>query len=195
MIETRNNDSEFELRALDGPKPGVVSGYAALFESMSEDMGGFREKLSRYAFDGILQGADVRVLADHDTARVLGRTRAGTAHVATDTQGLHFEVELPDTTYARDLWSSMERGDISQCSFGFYVGDESWGEDEAGRPVRTITRVERLVEVSIVAVPAYPDTSVAIKRCQDWRSHNARTAVEVSARVRKLNLLDLGVGP
>ena len=82
MLETRNHDAELQLRALDGPAPGIISGYAAVFESYSEDMGGFREKISRYAIDNSqLAGADIRVLADHDTSRVLGRTRAGTAKV------------------------------------------------------------------------------------------------------------------
>ena len=197
MLETRNYDTELQLRALDGPAPGIISGYAAVFESYSEDMGGFREKISRYAVDNSqLNGADIRVLADHDTARVLGRTRSGTAKVGADTQGIYFEAQLPDTSYARDLWASMERGDISQASFGFYVAAEDWSEDEAHRPVRTITQIERIVEVSVVAVPAYPDTGVAIKRCAVWQQGRMERAAKLAAesRRRTLALLKLGVG-
>ena len=160
-MERRNLDAKFELRAADGQKPGRVSGYAAVFDKLSEDMGGYRERMAPYAFDGITNGADIRVFWDHDTSQPLGRTRAGTARIAPDTQGLHFEVDFPDTVYARDLWTSIERGDVSGASIGFFIGDEAWSNDEAGNPVRTITRVSQLVEASIVSIPAYPDTGIA----------------------------------
>ncbi len=190
-IEQRNYDGEFELRALDGPKPGSVSGYAAVFDKLSEDLGGFREKIAPYAFDGITNGADIRLFWNHDSSRPLGRTRSGTARVAPDTQGLHFEVDLPDTTYARDLWESLERGDVSGASIGFIIGEDVWTTDEAKNPVRTITRVQRLVEASIVSIPAYPDTAVAIKRMQQHDADAMRALAEIQAekRLRQLQLL------
>lgn len=152
---------------MDGPSPGRVTGYAAVFDKLSEDLGGFRERMAPFAFDGITNGADIRMFWNHDSAMPIGRTRSGTARIAPDTQGLHFEVDLPDTTYARDLWEAIERGDVSGASIGFYIGDESWSNDEAGNPVRTITRVSQLVEASIVSIPAYPDTAIAITRAME----------------------------
>lgn len=195
-IETRNFDlsTQFELRAAEGPAPGSVSGYAAVFDKLSEDLGGFRERIAPYAFDGITNGADIRIFWNHDSSMPLGRTRSGTARVAPDTQGLHFEVELPATSYARDLWASLERGDVTGASIGFEVAadGDKWSTDEAGNAVRTITGVRRLWEASIVSIPAYPDTAVATKRMQQHDSVVARQLAEMEAESRKRRLYLIG---
>ena len=92
---------------------------------------------------------------------MLGRTKSGTLRLSEDAKGLKFEVDLPNTTLARDLSESLKRGDISQCSFGFIPTAESW-DWEPEIPVRTINTVE-LHEISVVSIPAYEDTEVSLR--------------------------------
>ncbi len=195
-IERRELDCALEVRRLDGPKPGTLSGYGLLWLELSEDLGGFREQFSASSMHSILNGADVRIFYSHDPSKVLGRTRSGTAQVAADTKGLHFTVDLPDTVVARDLMESIERNDISGASVGFIVGDDEWSTDEAGFPVRTITRVEKLIEVSIVALPAYPSSSIAVQRMQEYKSsENAAIRAEAESRERTLHLINNRITP
>ena len=145
------------------PDRTTVSGYAARFNELSEDLGGFRELIAPGAFSQTLSGSpDVRALIDHDSAKVIGRTTAGTLKLAQDDQGLAFTCDLPATSYANDLAVSMERGDISGCSFGFYCDEDTWAADDGGNVVRTIQSLS-LFEVTICAFPAYPTTSAQVR--------------------------------
>jgi uncharacterized protein len=148
-----------ELRATGGNR---LEGYAAVFNSLSEDLGGFRESINPGAFArAIREKQDVRCLFNHDRGAVLGRTRAGTLRLAEDSVGLHFDCDLPDTSTARDLHALIKRGDISQCSFGFVCRDDRWAE-ESGEVRRRLLDVD-LTDVSAVTVPAYSDTSVSAR--------------------------------
>lgn len=112
----------------------------------------------------------MRALVDHESGKVLGRSSAGTLRLEVDDVGLKYTVDLPDTQVARDLMVSMERGDIKESSFGFTIaeGGDSW-RSEDGAEIRTITKVERLYDVSPVAFPAYADTTVALRNLQEFR--------------------------
>jgi HK97 family phage prohead protease len=189
-METRNSPIEFELRDnASGPKPGTVVGYAAVFDKLSHDLGGFREQLKPWAFDGCM-GGEHHALFNHDSSKVLGRSRAGTLRVAPDTKGLHFEVDLPDTTVGRDLWTSLYRNDITGASFGFTIAQDEWSQDEAGHPVRTITEVKQLFEVSITPMPAYPDTSIAVASLRSFQTEDGalHRRIESERRVRAMRL-------
>jgi uncharacterized protein len=153
-----------ELRvAKEGDKPARIMGHAAVFEQLSEDLGGFREKVQKGAFSKTLQEADVRALWNHDSNYVLGRNKAGTLRLVEDKEGLGVEIDPPETTWARDLLTSMDRGDVDQMSFGFRVVKEEWDDTDKANVVRTLTEVE-LFDVSPVTYPAYPQTSVSVKR-------------------------------
>lgn len=168
-----NNDIErrthtVEMRVKDpayGSKTPVMSGYAANFNSLSEDLGGFREVLMPGCFKEALGHSDVRGLFNHNPDKILGRNASGTLRLTEDERGLHFEIDPPETSYAKDLGVSMRRGDVTQCSFGFKVasGGDSWAEDSAGMWIRTITKVEQLFDVSPVTYPAYPSTSCSVR--------------------------------
>jgi HK97 family phage prohead protease len=150
-------------------------GYAIVFDALSLDLGGFREIMHPDAVDRTLRNAlDVRALIDHDTSRVLGRTRAGTLRLTKDAHGLRAEIDPPNTTAARDLLESVSRGDISGMSFGFRVLDDDWTMD-GGQPVRTVKDME-IREVSVVSFPAYPQTDVAQRSLAAWtaRTHGNR---------------------
>src|SRR4051812_40047201 len=104
---------ELRVDAAQGAMAPKISGHAAMFEVMSEDLGGFREKIAAGAFTKTLQGADVRALFNHDANIVLGRNKAGTLRMKEDLTGLAIEIDPPDTQQARDLMVSMARGDIT----------------------------------------------------------------------------------
>ena len=142
-IERRVVGHKVEFRANKDGGNGVAVGYGAVFNSLSENLGGFREIIAPGAFDDVLND-DTRALINHDANQVLGRTKSGTLRLSVDDTGLRYEVDLPDTSYARDLSVLMERGDVDQSSFGFMVETDSWAEDEDGRIIRTVEKISRL---------------------------------------------------
>jgi HK97 family phage prohead protease len=160
--ERRYLPSEFEVRANEAGKH-TLSGYGAKWRARSEPLGGFVESVEPGAFTKTLKDGDVRSYLNHDRNLILGRSSAGTLRLSEDRTGLHYEVELPNTSYARDLAESVERGDISQSSFGFRAIQDDWGFTERNYPLRSLREV-RLFDVSPVAEPAYPDADgVAIR--------------------------------
>lgn len=175
-VEKRGGQLGVECRAQDEKR--TLAGYAAVFNSDTTIGDYFIERIAPGAFDKAVADGDVRALVNHDTGRVIGRTRSGTLRLATDSRGLKVEIDVPDTADGRDLLTLVERGDISGMSFGFRVTKQEW--DETGdMPVRTIQEVE-LFEVSAVAFPAYDDTSLAKRSLEDARAEleAARAAEE-----------------
>jgi hypothetical protein len=146
-----------ELRAKRDGQPLGVVGYAAVFDQLSKDLGGFREKIASGTFaSAITEKQDVRCLFNHDVNHVLGRTTSGTLRLLEDSIGLEFDCDFPDNTFSRDLIASIKRGDISQCSFSFRCVEDDWSPDNA---IRTLRDVD-LLDVSPVTFPAYPQTSL-----------------------------------
>lgn len=160
----------------------VIEGYAAVFNSPTDIGGWFTEVIAPGAFSkAISENGDIRALFNHDWNNVLGRTKSGTLRLSEDERGLKFEVDLPNTSIARDLAESLKRGDISQCSFGFIPTVEEW--DYSVEPAkRTINEVD-LFEVSVVSIPAYEDTEVALVR-------NKELAKEVELRTKILKQIN-----
>lgn len=150
-----------ELRASEGDEP-AMEGYAASFNVLSGNLGGYRETIAPGAFTkSLATGADVRCLFNHDASQVLGRRSAGTLEVSEDKRGLKFRCALdPNNTDHMNLRASILRGDIKECSFAFTVpaGGDDWdeGTDENGlRYVRRTLRNVNLLDVSAVTYPAY----------------------------------------
>ena len=155
---------EKETRVLDGAELRVASdpdgkksieGYAIRFNEPSEDLGGWIEYIAPTA---VKLDPDLRAFFDHDSSMVLGRTSAGTLESHMTPEGVFIRAYPPDTTWAKDLLVSMQRGDVSQMSFGFFCGEDAWQKDEEGRAVRTVLDAD-VFEVSVVAMPAYSTTS------------------------------------
>ena len=187
-----------ELRAkTDGETP-KIEGYGAVFNSRSENLGGFREIIMPGAFDGVLND-DVRALFNHDPNFVLGRTSSGTLELSSDDDGLRYLIDAPNTQTIRDLViEPMKRGDITQSSFAFRIardGDE-WAEDDEGAIVRTIHKFQRLFDVSPVTYPAYNNAKSATRSLQAWQEARSQGELKKAinqrqARERLLDLLNL----
>jgi HK97 family phage prohead protease len=193
-METRNTTGvDFELRnhPTEG-QPGTVVGYAAVWDSLSHDLGGFRETLKPWCMDACFGASDVHALYNHNTDLVLGRSRAGTLQCAPDAKGLKVQIDLPPTSFSRDLWQNLLLNNITGMSFGFTIAPngEEWTADAAGNPVRTITEVKQLFEVSICAQPAYPSTEIAIASLRSYQQEGdtLRRHVEAESRERVMRL-------
>ncbi len=157
MQERRFLDRQ-ELRSADGKH---ISGYAAIFNSLSESLGSFREKIQPGAFDSVLDGDTVALYNHNQSLLPLGRTTAGTLTLASDSTGLFFDVALPDTEFSRALALAVKRGDLKSASFGFSVSDgQEWTAGKDGKSIRTLTKIDRLYDISVVQEPAYKDTFV-----------------------------------
>jgi HK97 family phage prohead protease len=168
---------DLEIREEDG-KPRVFSGYAAVFQRRSLDLGGFFEVIRPGAFARALsERQDVRALIDHESSKILGRSTAGTLRLSEDERGLRVEVDAPDTSYARDLAESLRRKDITQMSFGFRMKRDEWRKED-GHDVRELIDVD-LADVSFVTYPAYPDTTAALRSRRDWQSRAKRVALRL----------------
>ena len=172
-LETRTLTRSPEVRATE--KGRTIGGYAAIFGSTADIGGHFREVIAPGAFADALS-QDVRALIDHDSGRVIGRSTAGTLRMSQDATGLAVEIDPPDTSDGRDLVTLIERGDVSGMSFGFIVTKQTW--DETGDiPTRTIQAVD-LREVSVVAFPAYDDTSIALRSLEGIREDARKQQAE-----------------
>src|SRR5262245_49385981 len=179
-----------EVRAkADGTK--VITGYAAMFNSPSQDLGEFVEVIKPGAFTkSLANGADVRCLFNHDESMVLGRTTAGTLRLSEDSVGLRFECELGNQSYATDLYESIKRGDINQCSFGFYCTADRWVQiSEAPGVMREVLEAE-VFDVSPVTFPAYQATSLnARSMFPDGKEHVETHVREQQAATRRARIV------
>ena len=155
-----------ELRISNGSKAPRIEGYAAVFDVLSEDLGGFRELIKPGAFTKTIRESDVRALFNPDVNLILGRSKPGGNKPATltleeDSHGLSIGIDPPDTQTGRDLLESIRRGDVDQMSFGFEKMKDRWLK-EARQQIRALLEV-RLFDVSPVVFPAYQQTSVDVR--------------------------------
>jgi HK97 family phage prohead protease len=168
MLEVRVPIGEWEIRHSGRPQEAfTVRGYAAVFNQLSLDLGGFREKIDPTAFDKVLTtNPDVHFVWDHDTRYTLSRTRNGTLALRTDEVGLHMDAQVGPFSYAKDLRTALEGGYIDQASFAFHVedGGDEWEMSDAGAALRTVRSIDGLYDVTVTAKGAYPQTSLVTVR-------------------------------
>ena len=155
-LETRTNQTTFEIREVEGTDGMTFEGYASVFNSESEDLGGFRETVAPGAFKRSLQSRnDIKMLFNHDTGAILGSTRSGSMTLVEDERGLKVRATLPQTSLANDVAELIRTGIVDSMSFGFSVIRDSWDASGTNRVLEAV----RLHEVSIVAFPAYSGTA------------------------------------
>ena len=165
-IERRSSTGTVELR--EEGDTLTATGYAAVFESTSQNLGGFVERVAPGAFRKTLQEADVRALYNHEADHLLGRTAAGTLRLEEDKHGLRYDVDLPATQLGRDVAELLRRGDITGSSFGFRTIGDEWTETSDGYPMRRLTEVA-LRDVGPVVFPAYPAAAASLRSLAEAR--------------------------
>lgn len=177
-----------ELRVDDtGEGRPRIIGYAAVFDKLSSDLGGFREKIAPGAFARTIIEDDVRALTNHDSNMVLGRKSAGTLELREDSNGLRVDITPPDTQAGRDTLELVRSGHLDGMSFGFITRKDEWERGEK-EEIRTLLDV-KLVDVGPVTFPAYLDTSAAVRSLEQRReADKAGAASAVEARRRRLDL-------
>ena len=189
-IERRTVNASLRAEQSDGLFQ--IRGYAATFNSPSKDLGGFTETIAPGAFKRALrEGQEVKFLFNHSADYVCGRTGNRTLALEEDERGLKFRCQLnPNVTWHRDLFESIKRSDISECSFAFKASDagQRWEQcrDKSGRPcvVRTLTDVD-LIDASCVTFPAYNQTSVSA-RSFDYPLSDADVDSFLRSEVRRI---------
>lgn len=163
-----------EIRVSESEDGAVIEGHAAVFNSWSETLGGifpFKEKVRKGAFNESIGRDDIRALFNHDPNYVLGRNRAGTLELVEDDVGLRVRITPPDTSWAKDIVTSIRRGDISQMSIGFVVEEDKWSTED-GIDTRELRKVQ-LFDVSPVTFPAYTATDVGVRAMQEYDGYKA----------------------
>ena len=168
-----------------------LSGYAALYGVETTIGGFFREVIEPGAFRAALgRKDDVRALFNHDPNLILGRVASGTVTLSDDERGLRYDIDLPDTQFGRDLWTLVQRGDVSQSSFAFSVDAEEWRDLREPLALRVVKDVT-LFDVSAVTYPAYSETTVAARSTA--ASFKAATEWQASLATRQAELMTANV--
>ena len=161
LRQVRSRVTQFSAREEQGGP--VIEGYFAVFNSDYEIWPGAVEQVAPEAFDNTL-GEDIRALCDHETRLVLGRTSAGTLSLKVDEKGLWGSIRINEQDGdAMNLYARVQRGDVSQCSFGFDILKEEYIEKPDGSCLWIIRDVF-LYEVSVCTFPAYAETSVQARQ-------------------------------
>jgi len=178
----------------DGAKSRAVEGYAAIFDSPTQ-IGWFQEVIKRGAFDEAIKTSDVRALFNHDPNLLLARSNkgVGTLTLSIDDKGLKYRFEAPKTQAGNDLLEYLERGDLSQSSFGFTILESEWETRNKGmdneEQIRHIKKIDILFDVSPVTFPAYQDTTVAKRSFDLYKKEDTPAIADTLARdLRALKL-------
>ena len=141
-----------------------IEGYAIVFNSLSNDLGGFREIIEQGAItDELIKNSDIICLMNHDIKKgLLARSYQGRGSLKLDIDehGLHYSFEAPKTALGDEVLEGIRRGDISKCSFAFVCGEDNWTKDENGEYIRHVKKIKNLYDVSLVYHPAYEETEV-----------------------------------
>ena len=156
----------------DGDTP-TINGIAPPWDSLSVDLGGFRERFSATSFDKVLskRKLDVPLLFNHDDSKPLARTTNGTLRISKSDKGLAFQADPVATPTAAEVMTLIRSKTIFGSSFAFTVSPkgESWEEDERGNVTRTISEAAGLFDISPVTRAAYPSSTVGLRSLSAWR--------------------------
>ena len=162
-LQTRSLQTKLKTRAEEDEM--IIEGYFAVYNTETELWPGAFEEIAPGAFDNTLSN-DIRALINHDTSLVLGRTKAGTLELKTDSRGLWGRIKInPNDTDAVNLYERVKRGDVDQCSFGFNIISEETDYREDGT-IKWIIKEVDLHEVSVCTFPAYEETGVQARHKQ-----------------------------
>lgn len=164
---------KIELRAEENAESRTLSGYAAVFNELSEPIWWFREQITPEAFENTDMN-DVVALFNHDDNKILARVSADTLKLSVDERGLKFEFDAPNTTLGNDLLEDVRNGNVQHCSFAFTIRKQAWeeytdAENDNIEELRTIMEIDTLYDVSLVVRPAYKATEVDARNVEHLR--------------------------
>ena len=172
------------------PESRKVEGYAVVFNSESNNLGGFREIIEPTALEGVIEKSDILCLLNHNEDKgVLARSKNGTGSLAlvVDEKGLRYSFEAPNTNLGEELLEGLKRGDITTSSFAFRVGKDRWDKKADGTYIRTICNISELFDVSPVYRAAYDATSVSVdtRGLDEAKAEEKRDLEEYYTQLRK----------
>lgn len=187
--ERRFTSVAVEVRAGADNSKNTIGGYAAKFDRMSQNLGGFVEKIDPRAFNKSSGDGWAGVLAryNHDDNMVLGTIGGNTLRLSVDDVGLVYDVDLPASR--ADVFELVQRGDVRQSSFAFIAYEDDWATSDQGFPMRTLLSV-RLLDVAPVNTPAYEDTTVGTRSIDGALASLARKFEADVAEVRQMAQAD-----
>ena len=186
---TRDYVSTFETREESGQ--GVIEGRPVVFNERT-NLGYFDEIIDRNALDNC-DMRDVRLCLNHDTSYVYARSRNNnensTMQIGFDDMGMYFRanLDIENSPKAQDYYAAVRRGDMDKMSFMFVIGEDKWEDLSSDHPLRTITSIERIVEISAVTFPAYEGTSISARYTESLENdkealESAKAALESAKR-------------
>lgn len=191
------NEKKQEIRNLKGVVKRAegdsrrVEGVAVVFNSWSEDLGGFREKIAPGALDGVIERSDIFALLDHNRSRgILGRSKRGdqvSLQLEVREDGLHYAFDAPETALGNEVLSCLERGEIDGSSFAFTVLEDQW-ERNGDTYERTITQIDELFDVSPVYSPAYTQTECDLRGLDALKAEERAAEERAAAEQKKIEL-------
>lgn len=175
---TRCYNMSFETREAEDEGKGIVEGMAIVYNSRT-DIGWFDEIIEQNALEHT-DMKDVRMLVNHDTSMIpLARSRNNTSNstlqLIKDINGLKIraKLDIENNADAKSLYSAIKRGDISQMSFAFEVDGEAWEDEMSDHPLRRITSISKIYEVSAVTFPAYEQTEINARSKEELESYRS----------------------
>ena len=172
-----------------------VEGYALVFNSLSNDLGGFREKISPVALEGVIERSDIFALLNHDRSRgVLARCKMGkelSLRLSVDDKGLRYEFDAPHSALGDELLECLSRGEIDSSSFAFTVLEDQW-ERNGDEYLRTITKFDELFDVSPVYQPAYDETSCDLRGLETLKAEERAAEERANAAKAEADRIALG---
>lgn len=162
----------------------IIHGYAVIFDSWAE-IGSWDECIKKGAFTESLKNNKILALYNHDFNNVLARKDVNMTLIEDD-RGLKFEIDLPNTSQANDLYELIDRGIVNQCSFSGFVRQEEWNYGDGERILRTINDID-LIEITITPIPAYDVTEAEVKRSREIKGakQNIENNVDFEAIIRE----------
>ena len=162
---------EITYRAKKDSDKKIIQGYAVVFDAWADVRSwgeSWKECIRKGAFTQSLKENNILALYNHDFNNVLARKDVNMKLVEED-KGLWFEIELPDTNQANDLYELIDKGIVNQCSFAGYVRKNLWSEDDGGNVLREILEID-LIEITITPIPVYEVTEAEVKRSREIKS-------------------------
>lgn len=176
---------KIEERA-DGQESRTISGYGVVFDKWSRNLGWFREKINRNAFDDV-DFSEVVATFNHNFDNILARVDSDTLKLSVDDTGVKYTFEAPNTTVGNDLLENVRNGNVKGSSFMFTVEEETWTfKDNDEVDDREVMRIGNFYELGPVTVPAYPDTTAAKRsyEAQKPKAKHDKESVDLNIRIR-----------